>query len=422
MLDPKYIREHAEAVKDNCAARRADVDVDAWVKLDAKRLDLLKAVEDLRAKRNAIADQMKSAGEEDRPALVETGKKLKEETAQAEAGLTETEALWKTELMRFPNLTHPDAPKGENDADNKVLRKVGEPTRIAKPLDHVEIAKDLDLIDFERGAKVAGAKFYFLKGKLALLEQALIRYGLDLLVKEGYEVLTTPDLAREAVLIGKGFLPRGPESQVYYIEGQDLALIGTSEIPVLGYHMDEILKGEELPKKYVAFSHCFRTEAGAYGRESYGLYRVHQFSKVEMFAFAHPDQSEALHLEFLRIEEAFWKSLGIPYQVVDCSTGDLGGSDYRRYDVEAWMWGKNEGKGGYGEVTSCSNCIDFQARGLSIRYANADGEKGMVHTLNGTVVATPRAMIAILENFQQEDGSVMIPEVLVPYCGFDRIG
>ena len=260
-----------------------------------------------------------------------------------------------------------------------------------------------------------------MKGKLAILEQALIRYGIDFAVREGFEMLTTPDLAKEEVLVAKGFLPRGPEKQIYYVEGEDLALVGTSEITVLGYHMNETLAAEELPKKYVAFSHCFRTEAGAYGRESFGLYRVHQFSKVEMFAFSKPEQSEAIHFEFLRLEEEFWKSLEIPYRVVDCASGDLSGSDYRRFDIEAWMFGKGE-SGEYGEVTSTSDCWDYQSRGLSIKYASKDGEKGFVHTLNGTVVATPRAMIAILENHQQEDGSIKIPAVLVPYCGFDKIG
>ncbi|MDP3793235.1 MAG: aminoacyl--tRNA ligase-related protein, partial [Candidatus Uhrbacteria bacterium] len=210
----------------------------------------------------------------------------------------------------------------------------------------------------------------------------------------------------------------GPEKQVYYIEGEDLALIGSSEATVLGYHMNEVLRADELPKKYVALSHCFRREAGTYGRESYGLYRVHQFSKVEMFAFSAPDQSEAIHLEFLRLEEAFWKCLEIPFRVVDCCTGDLGGSDYRRYDLEAWMWGKNEGQGGWGEVTSTSNCLDFQARGLNIKSSNKD----FLHTLNGTVVATPRALLSILESHQQADGSIKIPKVLQKYCGFKKIG
>jgi len=254
------------------------------------------------------------------------------------------------------------------------------------------------------------------------LDWAILRYAIDFMTREGYEFVATPDLAKEEVLVAKGFMPRGPEKQVYYLEGENLALVGTSEIPMLGFHMGETLKAQDLPKKYVAFSHCFRTEAGAYGRESYGFYRVHQFNKVEMFAFTAPEQSEAVHAEFLAHEERFWQSLGIPYRVVDCCTGDLGGSDYRRFDIEAWMWGKGNGTGGWGEVTSTSNCIDYQARGLDIKYETGEGERGFAHTLNGTVVATPRALIAALENWQQPDGRIRIPDILIPYCGFEYIG
>lgn len=423
MLDPKYIREHADEVKNNCKRRQVEIDIDAFIKLDAERLKLVREIEVMREERNIIAKDMASVREkDDRETLMAKGKKLKDDIAAKEDNLGELEGEWKALLIRIPNLTHPDVPEGKSDNDNREVRKVGEVRKVESPLNHVQLAEKHDLIDFERGAKVTGAKFYFLKGRLAILDQALIRYAIDFWVREGYEMLSTPDVAKEEVLMAKGFLPRGPEKQVYYIEGNDLALIGTAEITVLGYHMGETLAAESLPKKYVAFSHCFRTEAGAYGRESYGLYRVHQFSKVEMFAFALPEQSEALHLEFLRLEEAFWTSLQIPYRVVDCAAGDLSGSDYRRFDIEAWMWGRGEGKGAYGEVTSASNCIDFQARGADIKFASKDGEKGYVHTLNGTCVATSRAMIAILENNQQPDGSIRIPGVLVPYCGFDTIG
>lgn len=423
MIDIKHLREQPDMIRANTTARNAAVDTTVLLALDSRRLELLRILEDLRRQRNEVAEAMKSVETTGRPTLIQQGKSLKEQIATQEKDLETVEEEWQTMLIRVPNLTHPKTPLGHSDQDNVEIKRVGEVRALSfKPRSHVELAERHNLIDFTRAAKVTGAKFYFLKGKLALLEQALIKYALDLLYREGYEVLTTPDLAKEAVLIGKGFLPRGPEKQVYYVEEQDLALVGTSEITVLGYHMDEVIPTEEMPKKYVAFSHCFRTEAGAYGRESYGLYRVHQFSKVEMFAFAEPEQSEAIHLEFLRLEELFWQSLGIPYRVVDCCTGDLGGSDYRRYDIEAWMWGKNEGAGGWGEVTSASNCIDYQARGLHIKYATASGDKDYVHTLNGTVVATPRALLAILENYQQEDGSILIPEVLRSYCGFDRIG
>ena len=257
---------------------------------------------------------------------------------------------------------------------------------------------------------------------MALLEQALIRFALDMLVQEGFIPMSTPDLAKDDVLVGTGFNPRGPETQIYSIENSDLSLIGTSEITLGGYHKDEILPSTSLPIKYAGISHCYRTEAGTYGRESYGLYRVHQFSKVEMFVFCTPEQSEAMHLELLRIEEAIWKALEIPYRVVDICTGDLGGPAYRKYDLEAWMWGREEGKGGWGEVTSASNCTDYQARRLNTRTKNADGDSVYAHTLNGTAIATSRALIAVLENHQQDDGSIRIPEALVPYCGFDTIG
>jgi len=417
MIDIKFLRDHADEVRANCVDRRAQVDIDAILKIDEDYTKLLQQTEVLRAERNELASKGKAPSEED----IAKGKELKTAIAEKEEKLKEAETQRDFLIRQIPNLTHKDTPKGDSDEENVVVREVGSIKDLVKPKNHVELAAAHDLMDFERGAKVSGAKFYFLKNKLALLEQALIRYAIDFMVKEGFEFIATPDLAKEEVLLGKGFLPRGPEKQVYYVEDSDLALIGTSEITMLGYHMNEVLQGEELPKKYVAFSHCFRTESGAYGRESYGLYRVHQFAKVEMFGFALPEQSEAMHLEFLALEEKFWQSMGIPYRVVDCCSGDLGASDYRRFDIEAWMWGRNDGKGGYGEVTSTSNCIDYQSRGLGIKYKDNEGNRGLVHTLNGTVVATPRAMIAILENGQKEDGSIVIPDVLVPYTGFETI-
>lgn len=420
MLDMRYVREHVDEIKENSRNRKVDVDVDALIKSDSELLGLLQDAEKLRAERNRIAEEMKTT--EDRQPLVERGKAIKVELTEREEALRQAEELRNSLLARLPNLTHPETPVGAGDEDNKVVRIVGEPAKLTNPMDHVALCERYGLVDFERASRVTGAKFYYLKDKLALLDWAVLRYGIDFMVREGYTFIATPDLAKEEVLVAKGFMPRGPEKQVYYLEGEDLALVGTSEIPMLGYHMKEVLEGEGMPKKYVAFSHCFRTEAGAYGRESYGFYRVHQFNKVEMFAFALPEQSAAIHAEFLAHEERFWQSLGVPYRVVDCCTGDLGGSDYRRYDIEAWMWGKGNGAGGWGEVTSTSNCIDYQARGLEIKYVKKDGERGYAHTLNGTVVATPRALIAMIENWQQADGTIKIPEVLVPYCGFDKIG
>src|SRR5205823_5553030 len=334
----------------------------------------------------------------------------------------QVEADRHTVPLTLPNMTHPAAPVGALPTDNKVLRKGGEPRRFDfQPLDHVALAEALDLIDFEAGARVAGQKFYFLKNEAVLLELALVQYAMGILIGEGYTPIITPDVARSEVLEGIGFIPRGPETQIYSLENTDLCLIATAEITLGGMHRDKIFDELDLPRRYVGLSHCFRTEAGAPGRDTRGLFRVHQFTKVEMFAFCLPDQSEAIHLELLRIEEGIFQGLGLPFQVIDTCTGDLGGPAYRKYDLEAWMPGRGDG-GAYGEVTSTSNCTDYQARRLNIRSRHAE-RKGtrFVHTLNGTAVAVTRALLAILENNQKKDGGVTIPEVLRPWVGKDRI-
>lgn len=422
MLDPKFIREQPELIKAAAQQKRMQVDVEAWLEVDAKRLAVLQAVEALRGERNAIAERMKTASSTERPALIEKGKQLKDETATKETELVSLEGEWKARLLSIPNITHPQAPLGDSDEQNVEIRQVGEITCLEKPLDHVALGQKHDLIDFERATKVSGAKFYYLKGKLAVLEMALIRYVQDYLMKEGFIQMSTPDVARDEVIVGTGFSPRGPETQIYSLENSDMSLIGTAEITLGGYHKDEVLPEAQLPLRYAGISHCYRTEAGSYGRESYGLYRVHQFSKVEMFVFCTPEQSEAMHVELLRHEEHIFASLGIPYRVVDICTGDLGGSAYRKYDIEAWMWGRKNGQGDWGEVTSTSNCTDYQARRLNIKYKRADGTHVFVHTLNGTAISLARALITFLENHQQADGSIQIPPALVPYCGFERIG
>ena len=424
MLDIKFIREHLEEVKTICKERNVQVDIDTFIEIDGKRLKALQEVEDLRRKRNDVADKMKSASAEERPALIEEGKGLKEELAIKEATLAENEQAWMELLLQIPNRIHPDAPKGHTDEENVVLRKEGSLPEIAEAKTHVELGKERDILDFEKASAVSGNKFFYLKGKLAILEQALIRFALDEAMAHGFVPLTTPDLAKDETIVGTGYNPRGNESQIYSIENQDISLIGTSEITLAGYHQGEVIPEEKLPIKYVGFSHCYRTESGAYGRESYGLYRVHQFSKVELFVFATPEQSDALHEELLRIEESFWKKLEIPYQVINICAGDLGAPAYRKYDIEAWMPGKHAGddaRGAYGEVTSASNCTDYQARRLGIRTKKNDGNIEFLHTLNGTCVATSRAMIAILENGQQADGSIRIPKALIPYCGFEEM-
>ena len=407
MLDIKFIRENKDAVKKNCELRNIKCDVDRLLELDEKRIYLIGKVGNLKEKKNAINDKMKSG--EDRENLIVEGKKIKEDLEKTEPEFEEVEKEWKKLIITVPNMTHPDSPIGKDDSENKEIERYGEPPKFDfEPKGHEELMKNLDLIDFERGAKVAGAKFYFLKNEAVLLEQALINYALDICIQEKFTPFTTPDLAKDKILLGVGFNPRGEETQIYSVENTDLNLVGTAEIPMGGYHMDEMIDEEKLSLKYVAFSHCFRTEAGSYGRHSAGLYRVHQFSKVEMFAYTLPEKSEEMHTYFKEMEVKIFKGLGVPFRVVDICTGDLGGPAQRKYDLEAWMTSRND----WGEVTSTSDTTDYQARRLNIKVKRADGKKEFLHMLNGTAIATSRALIAILENGQQADGSVVIPEVL----------
>lgn len=424
MLDPQFIADNVELVKQNCIHRNVNADVDRAVALHTERKHLVRELQALQEKQN---QHQKSVGKEKDPekkkALIEEGRRLREQATQMENRLREVETDLRAVLYTIPNLTHPEAPIGKDSTANRVLRTFGTPRQFDfKPKDHIALAEALDLVDFEAGAKVAGQKFYFLKNEGALLELALVQYAMQKLLAEGFTPIITPDLARQEVLEGIGFIPRGPETQIYAVENSDLCLIATAEITLGGMHKDEILDEKHLPLKYVGLSHCFRTEAGAPGRETRGLYRVHQFTKVEMFVYCVPEQSDRMHEELLRIEEAIFQGLNLPYQVIDTCTGDLGGPAYRKFDLEAWMPGRGE-HGEYGEVTSTSNCTDYQARRLNIRYKSAQ-HKGtrFVHTLNGTAIACTRAILAILENYQQADGSVEVPEVLRPWLGKDRIG
>lgn len=360
----------------------------------------------------------------DKPALIEKGRALRERVSQLETDLAKVEADVRTALMTIPNLTHPDAPLG-GEADSKTVRTWGTPrTFDFKPLDHVALAEKHQLIDLEAGARVAGHGFYFLKNEAVLLELALTQYAVQKLVKHGFTLHTTPDMAKMEVLEGTGYQPRGNETQIYSIAGTDLCLVATAEITLGGTLKDQILESSQLPIKMAGISHCFRTEAGAHGKATRGIYRVHQFTKIEMFGFTAPDvaASDALHAEIVAIEEEIFQGLGIPYRVLDIASGDLGGPAYRKFDLEAWMPGRGEA-GEWGEITSASNCTDFQARRLSIRCKSPDW-KGtrFVHTLNGTAIAVTRAIIAVLENYQQADGSIIVPEVLRPWVGKDRIG
>lgn len=426
MLDIAEIRKNPEAIKTNCVNRNVKADVDRVVTLDDERKRLETEGQRLKQRANEVSALIpKEKDANARQSLVAEGKGLKTQVAEIEAKVKLVEADLQTAMLTLPNLTHPEAPIGQTSDANKILRKWGEPRRFEfKPKDHVAICEALDLADFEAGSKVAGAKFYFLKNEAVLLELALVQYAMTTLVKKGWTPIITPDLAKVDVLEGIGFQPRDPDAntrQVYVVQDMDLCLVGTAEITLGGMHRDQTLDAVKLPLRYVGLSHCFRTEAGAAGRDTRGLYRVHQFTKVEMFSYCTPEQSEAIHREILGIEEEIFQGLGLPYHVLDTCSGDLGGPAYRKYDLEAWMPGRGTA-GEYGEVTSTSNCTDFQARRLNVRFKVA-GQKGtqVAHTLNGTAISCARGLIAVLENYQQADGSVIVPEVLRPWVGKDVI-
>ena len=411
MLEMRAIRERLEEVKENVRNRNIEVDIQALLEADEVARKTRSELEAIRQRRNEIGQRMKSAlPPEERQPLVEEGRALKESEARLDAEYKQADANRAELQILVPNFTHPDSPLGKDDTENLELRAHGEiPSFDFEPKDHVQLMEGLDLVDFEGGAKVTGQKFYYLKNEAVLLELALLTYATRLLRDEGFSLYITPDLARRDILQGIGFNPRGESTQIYNIENTDLSLIATAEITLGGLLADEVLEAEELPLLMAGVSHCFRTEAGSAGRESRGLYRVHQFTKVEMFAFTRPEESEAMHLRMVGIEEKIFRELEIPYRVVDICTGDLGGPAYRKFDLEAWMPGRNR----WGEITSTSNCTDYQARRLNIRFKEK-GKKGtqLVHMINGTAIAISRAIIALMENGQRADGSIRLPPAL----------
>ncbi len=411
MLDINLIRENPEKVKKGVASKNFDTKlVDEVIKLDEKRRKLIGEIEELRAKRNEIAKLGKASDE---------GKQVKLKLQKIEPELKETEEKYLVLLNKIPNLPAEDVPVGKSEKDNIEIKKWGKETKFDfKPKDHLELGTSLGILDFESGAKVAGSQFYYLVGDGALLELALIQFAINALSKEDFKPIITPDLAKSRYYLGTGYMPHGDEAQTYEIKDSDLGLIATSEVTLAGRHADEVIPKENLPIKYVGYSHCFRREAGAYGKYSKGLYRVHQFTKAEMFIYCTPEESNKLHDYLLDVEEKIYQELEIPYRVLKQCTGDLGAIAARKYDIEAWMPGRDE----YGEVTSTSNCTDYQARNLNIKYKGSDGKNEFVHMLNGTAVATSRVIIAILENYQQKDGTVKIPKVLQKWMGKERIG
>ncbi|KAG2563361.1 serine--tRNA ligase, chloroplastic/mitochondrial-like isoform X1 [Panicum virgatum] len=428
-IDFKWIRDNRDAVADNIRSRNSAANLDLVLELYDQYLALQKEVERLRAERNAVANKMKGKLDPSvRQALVEEGKNLKKTLIGLEEDLVELTDKLQLEAQSIPNATHPDVPVGSEES-SVVRKEVGSQRSFNFTIkDHLQLGKELDLFDFDAAAEVSGSKFYYLKNEAVLLEMALINWAISEVSKKGFTPLITPEIVRSSVVEKCGFQPRAQNTQVYSIENSDQCLIGTAEIPVGGIHMDSILLDSALPLKYVAYSHCFRTEAGAAGAATRGLYRVHQFSKVEMFIFCRPEESDKWHEELITIEEDLYASLGLHFKTLDMATGDLGAPAYRKFDIEAWMPGLER----YGEISSASNCTDYQSRRLGIRYrptpsepppANAKkgkaagGPTQFVHTLNATAVAVPRLIVCILENFQQDDGSIVIPEPLRPFMG-----
>ena len=414
MLDINFIRNNKELVEHSIKEKMyKNVNLDEILALDDQRKALLQQVEALRKERNDNTAKMKNGKPSDE--LIAKGKEIKEKLSTLEADLSDFEKELNTKLKTVPNVIFDDVPLGDESASVEV-KKWGECKTTG--VDHLDYAISRDWVDFERGAKVAGAKFYYVKGGLALLENALIQFGIKKIVEHGFTLMDVPDLVNSRVLEGTGFAPRSSEqSDEYYIEGEDLALIATAEMPITGYHMDEIIDEEKLPLFYAGLSACFRKEAGAYGKHTRGLFRVHQFNKLEMYAFCTPEQSKEIHEKLRGIEEEIWQEIGIPYHVINIAAGDLGAPAAKKYDIEYWSPVDQK----YREITSCSNCTDFQARGLNIRVRRKDGTVEVLHTLNGTAISLARTMVAVIENFAEEGGKLRVPAVLQPYLGTDML-
>lgn len=407
MLDIRFIRENAEKVQASAQAKGyKNVNVQELLALDDARRSLQQEVDGLRTQRNEIAAQMKG-GKPDRT-LVHEGKRLKVELAEREAYLTTADTELVEALKNVPNIIFDDVPLG-GEEDSVEVKKWGEQKTGAK--DHLDFATARGWVDFERGAKAAGAKFYYIKDDLALLENAMLQFALSVVRKHGFTYMLVPHMVNMRTAEGAGFTPKGEGGNEYVIEGEDLTMIGTAEAPLTGYHADEILDEKNLPLLYAGYSPCYRKEAGTYGKHTRGLFRVHQFNKLEMYIFCLPEQSSEMHDKILAVEEEIWQTLGVPYHVINIAAGDLGAPAAKKYDIEYWSPVDEK----YRELTSCSNCTDFQARGLNIRVRRADGSVESVHTLNGTAVSFARGLIAIMENYQNDDGTLTVPDVLRLY-------
>lgn len=422
MLDPKYVMSHPDIIQQSIADRNMSVDFPKMQEVARDRTRTLQQKEHLQRRRKELAKQRPSPPGD--PSHTE-GKQIKEEIARLDGRLHDIEQHYHHLISQIPNLIHPDCPRGTHQDDCQLLYTWGGvPQFDFEPQDHVQLGLRLDLFDFQRAAEVSGTKFYYLKGKAALLDLALTRYAIDIALKRGYELFITPDIAHQDIAAALGFQPRGNESNIYSIADSNLCLIGTSEITLGGYHRHQKIAADKLPIRMVGVSHCFRREAGAAGKRDKGLFRVHQFTKVELFVVAQPHDGETLHQELLDLERDIFIGLEVPFRVMDICSGDLGAPAYRKFDLEAWMPGKegHDGtRGSWGEVTSASNCTDYQARRLATKTTDSAGKNCFAYMLNGTAIATSRAIIAVMENHQQSDGSIRIPDALHPYTGFETI-
>ncbi len=415
MIDLSLLRENPQAIQLAALHKGVTIDVDHILEIDQKYRELTISVQTLREERNRLARLAALPEEKERKKAIEEGKKLKILLEQKEHALSAVKDELQRMLLSIPNPAKPDVKVGKDDSENEVIRKFKEPKKLSfNPRDHVELGEILDIIDIERAAKVSGARFAYLKNDGVLLELALVKYAFDFLIKEGFTPVIPPVLIKKEVMRGLGYMEHGGEEDMFSIPSDDLILVGTAEHALVPMHMNEVLNSKELPKRYVGFSSAFRREAGSYGKDTRGILRVHQFDKVEMVSFVEQNKDDDEHEYLLGLEEKLFQSLEIPYQVVKMCTGDLGFPAARKFDLEAWM--PSQGK--YREVTSVSTVTDFQSRRLNIRYRSSD-QTLFAYVLNGTAFAVGRTIIAILENYQHEDGSVVIPEVLRSYIGKD---
>ena len=420
MLDPKLVRDNPDKIRNMLKARYVDFPLDDLIKLDKERRELIIKTDELRKTRNQISVEIskKKKSSEDASSLIEQMHSVSEELQRLEETQVRAEDSYKELSLTLPNLIHESVPTGKDETANKEIKKWGSiPVFDFKIRDHIDLTQSLDLVDLERAAKVSGARFYYLKNQLVKLNQSLIQFALDFLSEKNYTPIQTPYMINKSSMEG-AIIAHDFKDVIYKVEGEDFYLIGTSEHAVASMHADEIIEGKSLPLRYAGVSPCFRKEAGAHGRDQKGIFRVHQFEKVEQFVFSRPEESWNEHERMLAIVEEFYQKMGLPYRVMLLSSGDMGKISAKTYDLEAWMAGQSN----YREIISCSNCLDFQARRLKIRFRDKTNEQPQhLHTLNSTLVATTRTMVAILENFQTKDGHISIPKALQKYVGTSTI-